>query len=83
MLTTLLHYSSKFSPKIRLIKLDSLISEGLSFVLDTISVTRLGDFLDFGPLATIDLPKYPTFSGNFCEGVKIYLFLVKSFGKLL
>ena len=38
-------------------------------------MTRLGDFLHFGhflkPLATINLPKSPTFSGNFCKGVKI------------
>ena len=42
------------------------------------SVTRLGDLLDFGqrlkPLATIDLPKFSTFLGNFCKGVKIYHF---------
>ena len=39
------------------------------------SVTRLGDILDFGqllkPLATINMPKSPTFSGIFCKGVKI------------
>ena len=38
-------------------------------------MTRLDDLLDFGqilkPLATIYLPKYPTFLGNFCKGVKI------------
>ena len=42
------------------------------------SVTRFGDFLHFGnflkALATINLPKSPTFLGNFCEGVKIYHF---------
>ena len=47
------------------------------------SVNRLGDLLDFGqllkPLATINLPKSPTFLGNFCKGVKILIFLVKSF----
>ena len=41
-------------------------------------MTRSGDLLDFGqllkPLATINLPKYPTFLGNFCKGVKIYHF---------
>ena len=37
----------------------------------------LGNFLK--PLATINLPKPPTFLGNFCKGVKIYLFLGKSF----
>ena len=47
------------------------------------SVTRLGDLLHLGnflkPLATINLAKSPTFLGNFCKGVKIYIFLVKSF----
>ena len=42
------------------------------------SVTRLGDLLDFGQpfkaLATINLPKSPTFLGNFCKGVKIIHF---------
>ena len=46
-------------------------------------MTRLGDLLDFGqvlkPLATINLPKSPIFLDNFCKGVKIYLFLAKSF----
>ena len=46
------------------------------------SVTILDNLLDFGqllkPLATINLPKSPTFLGNFCKGVKIYHFLVKS-----
>ena len=40
-----------------------------------ISVTRFGDSLNFGqvikPLATIKLPKSPTFLGYFCKGVKI------------
>ena len=36
----------------------------------------LGNFLK--PLAAINLPKSPTFLGNFCKGVKIYHFLVKS-----
>ena len=44
----------------------------------TDSVTRLGDLLDFvqffKPLATINLPKSPTFFGNFSKGVKIYKF---------
>ena len=31
------------------------------------------------PLTTTILPKPPTFLGNFCKGVKIYNFLVKSF----
>ena len=42
------------------------------------SVTRLGDLLEFGQLfkalTTINLPKSPTFLGNFCKGVKIYHF---------
>ena len=46
-------------------------------------MTRLGDLLDFEhilkPLATINLPKSSTFFCNFCKGVKIYHFLVKSF----
>ena len=37
----------------------------------------LGNFLK--PLATIILPKPPTFLGKFCKGVKIHPFLVKSF----
>ena len=36
------------------------------------------------PLATINLPKYPTFLGNFCKGVKIYHFSSEIiFGQLL
>ena len=42
------------------------------------SVTRLGNLLDFGQilktLVTINLPKLPTFFGNFCKGVKIITF---------
>ena len=42
------------------------------------SVTRLGDFLHFGQpfkaFGNINLPKSPTFLGNFCKVVKIYLF---------
>ena len=42
----------------------------------------LGNFLK--PLATINLPKSPTFSGNFCKGVKIYHFSSEIiFGQLL
>ena len=37
----------------------------------------LGNFSKL--LAKIILPKSPTFLGNFCEGVEIYIFLVKSF----
>ena len=52
------------------------------------SVTRLGDLLDFGhvlkPLATYNLPKSPTFLGNFCKGVKIFNFSSEIiFGQLL
>ena len=52
------------------------------------SVTRLGDSLDFGqvlePVATISLPKSPTFLGNFCNGVKIIHFSSENiFGHLL
>ena len=36
----------------------------------------LGNFLK--PLAIINLPKSPTFLGNFCKGVKIF-FLMKSY----
>ena len=51
-------------------------------------MTRLGDLLDFGqlfkPLATINLPKSPTFLGNFCKDVKMYHFLSEIiFGQLL
>ena len=57
-------------------------------VLDLNSATRLGDFLHFGlllkPLATINLPRSPTFLGNFCKGVKIYPFTSEIiFGQLL
>ena len=42
----------------------------------------LGNFLK--PLATINLPKSPTFLGNFGKGVKIYHFSYEiSFGQLL
>ena len=39
------------------------------------SVTRLGNLLHFlEPVATIILPKLPTFSGKFCKSVKIFHF---------
>ena len=42
----------------------------------------LGKFLK--PLATTNLPKSPTFLGNFCKGVKIYHFYSEIiFGQLL
>ena len=52
------------------------------------SVTRLGNVLDFGQLfkagATISLPKYTTFLGNFCKGVKVFNFSSEIiFGQLL
>ena len=52
------------------------------------SVTRLGDLLDFGHLfiafATINLPKSPTFLGNFCKVNKIFDFSSEiNFGHLL
>ena len=41
-----------------------------------ISVTRLGDLLDFGnfskPFVTNNLPKSLTFLGNFCKGAEIF-----------
>ena len=54
----------------------------------SISVTRLGDFLDFGsllkPLETTYLPKSLTFLGTFSKGVKIYHFSSELiFGQLL
>ena len=44
-----------------------------------VSVTRLGDLLDFGQVLKTNLPKSLTFLGNFCEGVKAIIFLLKSF----
>ena len=39
-------------------------------------MTRLGDLLHFGlftkPMATIILPKSPTFVGNFSKGLEIF-----------
>ena len=54
----------------------------------TISVTRLGDLLAlenfFKPLATINLPKSPTFLGNFRIGFKNFHFSSEIiFGQLL
>ena len=47
-----------------------------------ISVTRLGDLLDFGqvlkPLAKINLTESPLFVGNFSKMSKFIIFLVKS-----
>ena len=52
------------------------------------SVTRLGDLLDLGqllkPLSPNNLPKSPTFLGNFGKGAKIYHFSNEIiFGQLL
>ena len=52
------------------------------------SVTRLGDLLDLGqllkPLSPNNLPKSPTFLGNFGKGAKIYHFSSEMiFGQLL
>ena len=55
-------------------------------ILLVASVTRLGDLLDFGQpfKATINLPKSPTFLGNFYKGVKIINFSSEiNFGLLL
>ena len=47
-------------------------------VVVVVSVTKLGNLLDFGQLfkafGKINLPKFPTFLGNFCKGVKIHHF---------
>ena len=49
---------------------------------DWVIYWTLGNFLK--PLATINLPKSPTFLGNFCKGVKIYNFSSEIiFGQLL
>ena len=65
------------------------------FIFIVFSVTRLGNLLDFGNfsmcVATISLPKSPTFLGNFCKGVKICNFsseinfvqLLQTFGDFL
>ena len=64
----------------------------LAFIANTTfegSVTRFGDLFglwaNFQSLwATINLPKSPTFLGNFCKGVNIFNFSGKIiFGQLL
>ena len=65
-----------------------LVEKSVSRMRLSSSVTRLGDLLDFGNfskhLATINLPKSPTFLGNFCNGVKIFNFSCEIiFGQLL
>ena len=61
----------------------NLESKKFKFSFITPSVTRLGDLLDLGKfskhLATINLPKSPTFLGNFVKVSKSLIFLVKSF----
>ena len=66
--------------------LASFILFNLMYLLNC--VTRLGDLLDFGQffkaLATINLPKSPTFLGNACKDVKIFNFSSDFiFGQLL
>ena len=51
-------------------------------------MTRSGNLLDFGQILKAfgnnNLPKSPTFLGNFCKGVKIYHFSSKIiFGQFL
>ena len=52
--------------------------KSLSAKYNVLSETRLGYLLHFGnfskPVATITLPKVPTFLGNFCGVVKIFHF---------
>ena len=61
-------------------KSSSLLNQSLTslYIPTYLAVTRLDDLLDFGqllkPFATINLPKSPTFLGNFCKGVKIFHF---------
>ena len=75
--------------KVLLVKAKAKKKEGSSFPYPhPLSATKLGDLLDFGnflkPLAIINLPKSPTFLGNFCKGVKMYNFSLKIiFGQLL
>ena len=57
-------------------------------ICDMNSMTRFGDFLDFGQLfkafATTNRPKSLTFLGKFCKGVKIFHFSSEIiFGQLL
>ena len=54
-----------------------IVSFSLPVWPDVAIFCTLSNFLK--PLATINLTKSPTFSDNFCKGVKIFHFLVKSF----
>ena len=55
----------------------ALQTNSLAVWPDWVTYWTSGNFLK--PLATINLPKSPTFLGNFCKGVKNFNFLVKSF----
>ena len=60
----------------------SLLEDPQSAWPDWAIYWTLGYFLN--PLATINLPKYHTFLGNFCKGVKIFNFSSEIiFGQLL
>ena len=63
----------------------AIIAYPLSNLQPKVSVTRLGDLLDFSkPSATINLPKSPTFLDNLRKGAKIFNFWNKIiFGQLL
>ena len=54
------------------VKFEEELCTYLSVWLDLTIYWTLGNFLK--PLATISLPKSPTFLGNFCKDVKIYHF---------
>ena len=71
---------------IKYLQIDISLCGEIAYVLEALSsVTNLGDLLDFlKPLATVYLPKYPTFLGIFSKGVKINHFSVEiTFGQLL
>ena len=61
---------------------DTLFDDNTPVWPDWVIYWTLGNFLK--PLATIHLPKSPTFLGNFCKGFKIFNFSRKIiFGQLL
>ena len=74
---------------LKIIKMRNKLRQNIyEFKRFVISVTRLGNLLDSGPLfkdfSTINYPKSPTFVGNFCRGVKIYHFSSEIiFGQIL
>ena len=86
-----IYRSQQFNKRSVKVRAEDLGSKGRGFELMRLvatSATRLGDFLHVGlllkPLATINLPRSPTFLGNFCKGVKIYPFSSEIiFGQLL